>query len=79
MSKVEMKLVALGDQVREPWITRVIRDFDVTVNILRAQVDRDAGWMEVELEGPLEAIQRATAWLHTTGLHVDPAQRSVSE
>ncbi len=72
-----MKIVALGEQVDQPWITRLIRQFDVEVNIRRAHVDRDAGWLEIEMEGPTEEIQRATAWLHTTGLHVDPVQRSV--
>ena len=28
-------------------------------------------------EGPVEEIQRATAWLMTTGLHVDAVQRSM--
>lgn len=72
-----MKLVAVGPQVREPWLWRLARDFNVCVNIVKAQIDGDAGWVEAELEGTVEDIQRATAWLHTTGVHVDPAQRSV--
>ena len=47
------------------------------MTIRKANVDEDFGWMQIELEGPLEEVQRATAWLHTTGLHVDPLQRSV--
>jgi len=72
-----MKLVAVGPQVSEPWLWQLARDFDVKVNIVRAQVDPDAGWIEVEMEGSQEDVQRAIAWLHTTGLHVDPKQRSI--
>lgn len=72
-----MTLTAQKDQVSEPWIWRLSRDFNVKVYIKKANIDEDFGWMQVALEGPLEEVQRATAWLHTTGLHVDPAQRSV--
>jgi len=47
------------------------------VNIVKANVDTDFGWIQICLEGPVEDIQRATAWLMTTGLHVDALQRSV--
>lgn len=78
MTTIEMTLTAQKDQVSEPWIWRLSRDFNVKVYIKKANIDEDFGWMQVALEGPLEEVQRATAWLHTTGLHVDPAQRSVS-
>jgi ABC-type methionine transport system ATPase subunit len=63
--------------VGEPWIWRLSRDFNVRVNILKANVDEDFGWMQILLEGPLEEVQRAIAWLHTTGLGVEPLERSV--
>lgn len=77
MERIELSLTARKEQVAEPWIWRLSRDFNLKVNILKAQVDTDFGWMQIALEGPLEEIQRAIAWLHTTGLHVDPMQRSV--
>lgn len=77
MTKIEMTITAQKDQVGEPWIWRLSRDFNIKVYIRKANVDEEFGWMQIELEGPLEEVQRATAWLHTTGLHVDPAERSV--
>ena len=77
MDKVIVNLTGGKEQVGEGWIWRLSRDFNLKVNILKANVDEDYGWMQIALEGPLEEIQRATAWLHTTGLHVDPLQRSV--
>jgi len=77
MAEVEINLTARNDQVREPWVWRLSREFDVKVHIQKANVDDDFGWIQVRLEGPVEEIQRATAWLMTTGMHVDALQRSV--
>lgn len=78
MSKVHMKLATVTpEQVHIPWLWRLGHDFDLQVNILKANIDEDFGWALLELEGPIEEIQRATAWLHTTGLHVEPIERSV--
>ena len=77
MERIIMNLSAQKEQVREPWIWRLSRDFNLKVTIIKANVDEDFGWMQLALEGPLEEVQRATAWLHTTGLHVDPVERSL--
>lgn len=74
---VDINLTARREQVSQPWIYRLIRDFNVQVNIVKASVEPDFGWMQLQLEGPVEEIQRATAWLMTTGIHVDAVQRSV--
>ncbi len=80
MATVHMKIATVTrDQVKVPWLWRLGRDFELQVNILKANIDDDFGWALIELQGPVEEIQRATAWLHTTGLHVEPVERSVSE
>jgi len=77
MAHVDLKLSAGKDQVKQPLVWKLCRDFSVQVNITKANVDGDFGWLELELEGPLEEIQRATAWLMTTGIHVEAKQRSL--
>lgn len=77
MTTVDVTLIASGASVQEPWLWRLSRDFSVQVNIKKASVDVDYGWMHIELSGPVEEIQRATAWLMTTGLHVEAEQRAV--
>ena len=77
MAAVDVTLTAKGEQVGEAWIWRLAREFDLKVSILKASIDEDFGWAKVRLEGPVEEIQRATAWLMTTGLHVEAEQRSV--
>lgn len=66
-----------SDQVKEPILYRLGKDFDVVTNIRRAQVTDDYGFAEVDIEGSLEEVQRAVSWLHTTGLNVNALQRSV--
>lgn len=77
MAKTDVTLIARGEQADQPWIMRLCRDFNVVVNIKKANVDEDYGWMLLEFEGPVEEIQRATAWLMTTGLHVEATERAL--
>lgn len=78
MQSVDIRLTARDAQTKEPWIWRLCKEFDVRVHIEKANVDTDFGTVQLRLEGPVEEIQRATAWLMTTGIHVDALQRSVS-
>ncbi len=78
MTRVDINLTAGKETVAEPWIWKLSREFSVKVTIKKANIDSDYGWVQLELEGPVEEIQRATAWLMTTGLHVEAEQRSVT-
>ena len=52
----------------------------MVVDIEQAEFDdEEGGRIEVTLSGALNAVQRAIAYLHTTGLHVNPHQRSVTD
>ncbi len=77
MTHVDLHITAGRDQVGEAWLWRLCREFNLKVNVLRANVEVDYGWLHLELSGPVEEIQRATAWLMTTGLHVEAQQRAV--
>jgi L-aspartate semialdehyde sulfurtransferase ferredoxin len=77
MESVNVQLSAGKHSVGEPWIWRLAKEFNVVVNIVRANIDSDFGSMEVELKGEVEDIQRSIAWLMTTGLHVEAQKRAV--
>jgi L-aspartate semialdehyde sulfurtransferase ferredoxin len=77
MTQVEINITAGREHVGEPWIWRLCREFECQVILKRANLDTDFGWMQLELHGPVEEIQRATAWLMTTGMHVEATQRAV--
>ena len=69
-----------GGQSHAPLIYRIGKDFDAVVTVERAAFDEEeGGFVEIVLSGPLGELQRAIAYLHTTGLHVNPRQRSVTD
>ncbi len=67
------------EQAKEPVIYRIGHDFRVVTNIRRAQIAEEGGFADIEIEGPLPEVQRAIAWLKTTGLDVVALERSVSD
>lgn len=77
MTQVDLRITSGRDQANEPWLWRLCREFNVKVIVSRANVDVDFGWYDLVLDGPVDDIQRATAWLMTTGLHVEAKQRAV--
>ncbi len=53
-----------------PIINQLIRRFNLTVNILRAHIDSQVGWIDVQINGPAEALEQAIAWLTEQGIQV---------
>lgn len=77
MAAVEVNVSGGREHAGQPWVWRLCREFNVTVTIKKANVETDFGWMTLELQGADEDIQRATAWLMTTGLHVEAMTRAL--
>ncbi len=77
MTKVDVNISSGPAIVEEPWIWRLCRSFEMTVTMKKASVDADYGWIQLQFEGPVEEIQRAIAWLMTTGMNVESQQRAV--
>lgn len=77
MPTVDINVRAGREAIASAWVSTLCRDFNINVRILKANVDADFGWLELQFEGPVEEIQRATAWLMTTGIHVEAEQRAV--
>ena len=58
-------------RLAEPVVTRLVTDFDLEPNLLRADVDaQSGGWMVVGLTGPAERVEKALEWLRVQGLIV---------
>ena len=53
-----------------PVINQLIRRYDITVNILRAQIGGENRWMEVQLTGDPMVIEDAITWLKDQGIEV---------
>jgi ABC-type methionine transport system ATPase subunit len=56
--------------LRQPIIQQLIRKFEVSVNIVRAQISLEEGWLEIEIEGEEGELTRAEGWLREQGIQV---------
>lgn len=70
MSEQILRLVYPATLMSVPIINQLIRRYDLTVNILRAQIGGDDRWMEVQLSGNPLVIDEAIDWLNEQGIHI---------
>ncbi len=65
-----LRLIYPPSLLKRPIINQVILDFEVSINILQAQVTLEEGWLEVQISGENREIARAMAWLEEIGIQV---------
>lgn len=70
MSEQILRLVYPISLLSVPIINQMIRRYDLTVNILRAQIGGDDRWMEVQLSGNPVVIDDAIIWLKEQGIEI---------
>jgi ABC-type methionine transport system ATPase subunit len=70
MSDQIVRLVYPPALLSVPIINQLIRRYDLTVNILRAQIGGEDRWIEVQLAGNAAVIEDAINWLETIGIEV---------
>ena len=70
MTEQVIRLIYPPNLLDVPVINQLIRRYDLTVNILRAQVTPQEGWVDVQLSGNSAAIEDAMAWLTNQGIEV---------
>ena len=54
----------------EPIINNLMRRFSFTVNILRANVAPDQGWIDIQLSGRAPEIEESLLWLREQGVEI---------
>jgi hypothetical protein len=67
------------EKVKEPVMYQLGRDYKIVTNVRRADVRDSIGWMDVELTGDVDEIERAIAGLRQKGVLVDPIELNVVE
>ncbi len=70
MQKQAVRLIYPPQLLDVPIINQLIRRYELTVNILRAQVGPDEGWVDIQLSGSPAAIEDAIGWLSAQGVEV---------
>jgi len=64
--------------IDEPVVSRLVQDFHVTVNILRANITPDQeGLMVLVVEGKQEDIDGGIEWVKSLGVQVQPLELDV--
>lgn len=71
MSDQVIRLLYPETLLSVPVINQLIRQYDLTVNILRAQIGGGERWMEIQLAGKPMVIEEAIAWLRSQGIEVE--------
>ncbi|MEX2557587.1 MAG: NIL domain-containing protein [Actinomycetota bacterium] len=79
MPKQRLHLTFPEDQVQEPVIYTLGKQFDIVTNIRRANVEEKLGWVILEVEGTEEALAKAVAYLEERGVQVDRIDGDVVE
>jgi ABC-type methionine transport system ATPase subunit len=77
VTRLRVRLTFPAHLVQEPIVYRLVKDFDLVINIRRADVKADHGWVVLELEGQEAVLQKGVAWLKEKGVQVDPIERDV--
>ena len=67
------------EQVRQPIIYQIGREYNVVTDVRRADVREATGWADVEFSGDTAEIERAVAGLRSKGCVVDPIELNVVE
>ena len=78
MSRMRVRLTFPPSLIQEPIIYRLVKEFDIVINIRRADVKEDYGWVALELDARDETtLEKGVTWLKARGVQVDPIERDV--
>ncbi|MBI3159360.1 MAG: NIL domain-containing protein [Chloroflexi bacterium] len=72
MAEQVVRLIYPPALLNTPIINLLIRTYsELVVNIIRAEVDTNVGWLEVQLVGNPGLIESAISWLREQGVEVN--------
>ena len=72
-----LRLTFPRDTIAEPVVCDVAKKFEVTFSIRRANVEANAGWMDLQIEGEEDEIERVVAYIQERGVRVDPIEGDI--
>jgi len=70
MSDQIVRLIYPPELLDVPIINQLIRRYDLTFNILRAEVTPREGWVDLQLSGQDSAVESAVTWLSGQGIEI---------
>ncbi|MBI5183320.1 MAG: NIL domain-containing protein [Nitrospinae bacterium] len=79
MANLKVRLTFSGETIKRPLIYEIGHMFKVVTNIRKADVDEKRGWVELEITGEGEEIEKAVEALKEKGVRVDPIEGDIVE
>jgi L-aspartate semialdehyde sulfurtransferase ferredoxin len=79
MAKQRVKFTFPQELITLPIIYELGRQFNIVTNVRRADVTDDRGWVVLEMDGPIEEIERGLDWVSAKGVRVDPVPGDIVE
>jgi len=79
MARKKVVLSFPPDTVKKPITYHLVKDYDLIINILRAEVrEEEAGRMILDLEGDDKNIEKGLSFLRDQGIEIQEAARDIS-
>ncbi|WP_299229020.1 NIL domain-containing protein [Sulfurihydrogenibium sp.] len=77
MNSMKLKLIYPEDKIKEPLLSKVCKNFNIDINIRKANVQEKMGWLELEFIGNDEEMEKAINFLVENGVEVQPIEGQV--
>jgi ABC-type methionine transport system ATPase subunit len=74
---MKLKLIYPEEKIKEPLLSKVCKNFNIDINIRKANVQEKIGWLELEFIGNDEEIEKAINFLVENGVEVQPIEGQV--
>ncbi len=79
MPKKKIVLTFPPEKIDQPITYHLVRDYDLIINILRAEIyEEETGRMVLELDGPEDKIEEGITYLKNQGVAVEEAARDIT-
>jgi len=66
------------EEVERPYVYRLVKEYDIKPNILRATINpQDVGHMVIELNGKEHSIEKALEFLRNQGVRIEPLGQEI--
>ena len=79
MNGIRVHLTFPEEQIKEPLIYNLGKNYGIVTNIRRANVEQKMGWVMLEMEADDEALERGIKYLEDQGVQVDRMDGDVIE
>lgn len=76
MFENHFRLVYPPSLINVPIIYQLIRQYDLSVNILRAHITEEEGWIDLQITASPSVMREALDWLKSQGIQIQALENS---